>query len=547
MQYQFRRHAISSQFIDIKLLIHCKAKEIISLQLAAWRPGRYEIADFAAKIKNFEVTHQGDFVKSSKVNKSLWEFQAIEKGVYEISYKFFANQMDAGGSWSDDSQLYINFTNCVFDIKDRHNEPIEIIIELPSDYDIASSLKRIGKNSWEAKNYQEIIDSPLLGSSNLTHLEYSVAGTVFHVWLNGKIYFNQNELIKVFEAFTKRQIQDFGGFSAADYHFIIQLLPYKHYHGVEHRFSTVITIGPDKDLKEKKLFEDLIGVSSHELYHFWNVCRIRPIEMIPYDLSKEVYLDSGFVLEGITTYMGDLYLLKSKFFTLEEYFQEAISKRIQREFDQFGWKSQSIVDSSKDLWLDGYKAGIPDKKVNIYNRGSLIAFCLDILLIQNQSSLADVMSAMWEKHGAKNLGYSMIDFINTIASALNNHKLAETFFENYVYGKEDILPLIIESCNKLGIQLTKTYEPENFLLHDYGIRHVEGCVTQVHPDSAAYQSVMINDKIISKELSEGEITLEVDRYSRRLSLKLSQSNIKHFPTFQVTFKTRTSLLEKWIE
>ncbi|MCH7403059.1 M61 family peptidase [Belliella kenyensis] len=545
MQYLINRPFITSQYIDLKLLISCKANEIVSLQLATWRPGRYEIIDFAAKIKNFEVYFQNDLFAWSKVSKSLWVFEAIEEGIYEVNYKFYANQMDAGGSWSDDTQLYINFSNCIFEIKERAEEPIEVSIDLPSDYIVASSLKRINQNTWEALNYQEIIDSPLLASSQLTHLHYESEKSVFHIWLNGNSYFDHEELIKVFRSFTKRQVEDFGEFTAKNYHFIIQLLPYKHYHGVEHKFSTVITIGPDKDLADKKLFKELIGVSSHELYHFWNVCRIRPKELLSYDLSKEVNLDSGFVLEGITTYMGDLYLLKSNFFSLEEYLQEAILARLQREFDNFGWKNQSIIESSIDLWLDGYKPGIPDKKVNIYNRGSLLAFCLDVMLVENQSSLANVMRIMWEKYGSQKTGYNMTQFINIISKAMNDPRKAEKFMMNFVFGKNDLFPLIEKCCAMLGFQINKKYESGNELLHQFGIRVVENCVTQIHPDAVAYKSIMINDKITSLETYKEGIYLEVDRYSRKISIEIPHSDLNFFPTFQIEVKSPTPIFEKW--
>ena len=77
---------------------------------------------------------------------------------------------------------------------------------------------------------------------------------------------------------------------------------------------TIITIGPSYDVFDT-LYKELLGVSSHELYHTWNVKSIRPIEMFPYDFSKENYSELGFIYEGVTTYMGDLFLLKSNVFS----------------------------------------------------------------------------------------------------------------------------------------------------------------------------------------------------------------------------------------
>ena len=84
-----------------------------------------------------------------------------------------------------------------------------------------------------------------------------------------------------------------------------------------------------------EVYSDLLGVSSHELYHTWNVKAIRPIELFPYDFTKENYSELGYLCEGVTTYMGDLFLLKSKVFTEEEYFNE-LDKQLQKHFDNPG-------------------------------------------------------------------------------------------------------------------------------------------------------------------------------------------------------------------
>src|SRR5690606_17206974 len=229
-------------------------------------------------------------------------------------------------------------------------------------------------------------------------------------------------LFRSFIKFTEKQIAAFGDFPTNNYHFLFQLLNYKHYHGVEHQFSTVITWGPAQELGTTAAMDQLIGISSHELYHFWNVCRIRPKELLPYDFAKEAYIDSGVVAEGVTTYMGDLFLFKSGYLSLDAYLFK---------FEQFGWKNMSIADSSFDLWLDGYKPGIPNRKVNIYNRGALISLCLDLILLDYGSSLSQIMKMMWNIFGKKNKGYSLHDFKGLISQALNDQIVTEQFFQQY--------------------------------------------------------------------------------------------------------------------
>ena len=98
------------------------------------------------------------------------------------------------------------------------------------------------------------------------------------------------------------------GFPTEDYHFLYQFLPYQAYHGVEHYNSTVIALGPaDQVIEDSGLYYEFLGVSSHELFHTWNIIRIRPQEMMPYDYTRENYFPTGFLAEGATTYYGDLF------------------------------------------------------------------------------------------------------------------------------------------------------------------------------------------------------------------------------------------------
>lgn len=533
MHYSILRKSLTSQFIQIQLEISCQEMETICLQLPSWRPGRYELANYAQKIRAFEVRANGSEIAWKKTGKDLWEFTTTKSGQYFINYEFYCNQMDAGGCWSDDQQLYLNFSNFIFEILQRKNEEISISIELPSDFKVATALKKTGINKWESASFQHLMDSTLLASAELKHFSCSVNGSTFHIWIQGEIHFQIENLIAVFHSFSEKQIEDFGEFPAEDYHFIFQLLPYTHYHGVEHAYSTVITFGPAHALSEKSELDELVGVSSHELYHFWNVCRIRPKGILPYDLSKEVFLEEGLVMEGVTTYMGDYYLLKSGYLKLEEYLL-ILQKQIQREFDSFGWQNQSIVESSFDLWLDGYKGGIPEKKVSIYNRGALLSLCMDLMLQKSGSSLAKVMKDMWEKFGKTQIGYGLGDFEKLVVSHTKEKESMTDFFRDFVWGKNDLFPFLKSLLTTINIELLENFE-NNDLLHFFGIRKEEsGIITQLHPNAEAYNILMKNDRILDHDTintSGNQVHLKIERLGRTIPIILPKCQKMYFPKF----------------
>ena len=212
-----------------------------------------------------------------------------------------------------------------------------------------------------AENYEQLVDSPLIASPNLKLASYEVNGIPFYIWIQGDCTPDWSRIIQDFTAFTQEQITLFGDFPVQDYHFLNQLLPYKYYHGVEHSNSTVITLGPAELLMSKSLYKDFVGVSLHELFHTWNIKKIRPQEMMPYDYTQENYFRTGYVAEGLTTYYGDYLLARAGVYTADEYFEE-LNGVLSKHFNDYGHQHYSVADSSFDLWLDGYKPGVPDRK-----------------------------------------------------------------------------------------------------------------------------------------------------------------------------------------
>jgi predicted metalloprotease with PDZ domain len=463
----------------------------------------------------------------------------------QLSYDYWAGKMDAGSAWVDDEQVYVNLVNCCFEILGRSEEAFDLQLDLPNYTKQILTLKQTGTSTWMAENYQVLADATVLAAKKVEQETYTIGNTRFHAWFHGKIHFDRSRFIDQFRAFSSRMIADFGSFPEEDYHFIFQLLPYPHYHGVEHRRGTVITFGPASSLAEEAAQEELLGISCHELYHAWNVCRIRPKEFLPYDFSKEIYSQAGLVLEGVTTYFGDLYLLKSGAYDLPTYLRH-FEKMLRRESNHFGWKNASIEESSIDLWLDGYVAGIPDRKVNIYSRGALLSLCLDVILLQEGSSLAQVMKGMWGSFGLPFKGYEVQDFEKQIAARVSNPEKITRFFDAYVRGKEDLYPVLEDCFSALGIEIQKTLS-ENTLLHQVGIQlNGQQVVQQIHPESTAYQHLMVHDQLLNLNSENARWEVEVLRQGRNLKLSFDQELGSYFPLLNLETGIVTDLRTTWM-
>ncbi|GAA0878026.1 PDZ domain-containing protein [Algoriphagus jejuensis] len=547
--YHFSCQNPASQLIQIRLNLFNSGEKPISIQLPAWRAGRYQLANFAQNIRGFRVFDEKKReIPFQKMTKDRWKILSNTSQTIQIEYEYWAGKMDAGSAWVDDEQVYVNLVNCCFEVLDRSEEEIEVMLDLPNFPAQVSTLIPVSSSIWKAENFQTLADSTILAAKDLIHWEYRENETAFHIWIHGEVYFDKDLLLDRFKGFSRKLIQDFGEFPESEYHFIFQLLPYPHYHGVEHRRGTVITFGPSEMLREPDQIEELLGVSCHELYHTWNVCRIRPKELLPYNFSKETYTGCGLILEGVTTYMGDLYLLKSGVYDLPTYLRH-LEKIVNREASSFGWKNYTIQESSFDLWLDGYVPGIPDRKVNIYSRGALLALSIDVLLLKNGSALARVMQKMWTDFGKPFKGYDLEDFENVVFEQFSDQTEIRAFFANFVHGYQDLFPKLKSLLAEMEIALETTFG-EDWLVHQLGIRtNADGLIMQLHPDSKAFSTLMKNDRIVDWPVEKSGVSeclpLHIERNGRVLELTLDIENSDFFPNYRLASKNSSTLLEKW--
>lgn len=558
----FQKHP-ASHYIYVDLHIDNIKSDTLALQLPAWRPGRYELGNFAKNIKRVDVFDtKGSQLEFTKTTKDSWLIET--KGVSEIkvTYSYFANELNAGACFADETQIYVNPVHLCMYVPDRMNEEHTLELDIPNDYKIACQINPKAK-TLIAKSFDELADSPFMASAGIKTDHYEVEGVKFYLHFNGECAPDFEKIKKQFKAFTETQLKFWTGIPIDEYHFIFQVLPFKFYHGVEHQKSTVIVLGPGYNLNEGKTYEDLLGVSSHELFHTWNVKYIRPVEMLPYDFTKENYARTGYVYEGFTTYYGDVMLRKSNVFSDEQYF-ETLEERLQKHFHNYGRFNLSVADSSWETWLDGYVPGAPYRKTSIYDEGNLVAFMLDIIILkntQNRNSLKDVCRVLYNEFGKKNKGYSENDIIKLCEGAAGIS--LNDFFKKYVYGTEDYEPMLNECFEYVGLEMQKKHS--NLKTEsDLGFKVAEQAhiskVTLIAPYSPAWNAgLSIGDEIMTvnsfdikndlnswlKYLPDSEISLTVSSQGKAKVVSMKgKSGVSYFDSYKLAFKSSASQQQK---
>lgn len=497
MKYKLSLEDEKQHFLNLQFSVEVSDRDSIELQLPAWRPGRYELADFAKNIQKFNVKdNKGNDLKFNKITKDRWRVETANVDAIIVNYNYYAVDFNAGSTYVSEDILYVNPVNCFIYIEELQDKPCEIEIPIKSGQQVAGvSLKG---NVFFAKDYHQLVDSPFIVSSKLQKQSYTINTIKFNIWFYGECKPQWDKLLNDFKKFTQYQIDKFGDIPVKEYHFLNIIHPYKAYHGVEHINSTVITLGPTYDVFDE-LYTELLGISSHELYHVWNIKTIRPKEMLPYNYAKENYSRLGYVAEGVTTYMGDLMLYESGVFSKDEYATE-FNKYLKRHFNNDGRLNLSLAESSFDTWLDGYSLGIPDRKSSIYIEGALVAFITDIQIRRKSNgefSLHDVMKTMYLKYGKEGIGYTEEDYKLTVEEYLGTNW--DSFYEKYISETSSLEVDIKQMIKYFGYELKKV-ESEK-LSQRYGLIYQELSdgvkIVHVKLDSEAYKAGLTRGDVIT--------------------------------------------------
>ena len=482
--------------LKIRMEVSDLHKEFVQLIYPDWRPGRYQLTNYVSNVRcvNTFDEHR-NHLKMNKLTRNIWKVDTSACSTLHVEYTYYAFKMDAGGSVISEHMYYINFINCLFFIKGLENRATEVELDIPEHLEVICPLHQLKRNRFKAPTYYDLVDAPFLAVPELRKISFQIESTNFSIVIYGGHPLSEKKLTDAFEGFTKAQISMFGEFPSAEFTYIIISLPYRFYHGVEHQNSTVITLGPNSADHKNAYFQDLIGVSSHELVHAWNVTRIRPQELLPFDFSKENYYDTGFVTEGFTTYYGDLFLKRGGVIT-EQMFIDELNKHLKRYFENHGRHEASIVDASFDLWIDGYGTQLPRRKPSIYVKGALIALILDLFIRRssgNRFALDDVFKVLWTHYGKKSKGYTKSDVFELLQRFGGDGVIS--IMDKYIEGTEAIETELSELLGHVGFELIECAHPE-ISASQYGFRIQDNIIKDIAPGSEAETKLSPGDQIV---------------------------------------------------
>ncbi len=453
--YRLRIADPASHLFDVTISAATLGHDRIDFQMPAWSPGRYVIFDFARNVQEVSaVSSDGLPLATSKIDKQTWRVETAGAAGLEFRYRVFADDLSGTFSQLDERHALVNGPSVYMYVVDRKPDPVVLTIEAPKGWRAMNgAAESPGQTLFEWPNYDQFIDTPTEISPSYELRSFRVGAAEYRVLTHqiGKDREKPDRFVADVEKIVRAEVAFMGQPDLERYTLLFHFDPSADLNdGMEHLYSTVIV--RTASLDEEKRYDGLLVVTAHEIFHIWNVKRLRPLELGPWDYTKENYTTSLWIGEGLTNYYGDLSLLRAGIWN-ERRFLDALGGQITVLQAAPGRRLMSLEQASFDTWL--YMAAASRQRSNggdisfsYYMKGQVVGALLDLEIRHrtgNTRSLDDVMRLLYrrfyvdapaETYYLKGRGYKGADFLAAVNEVSGSN--FSGFFSSYVSGTSEL-------------------------------------------------------------------------------------------------------------
>lgn len=426
----------ATHLLEVEIAFDYLADEdrVLDLRLPVWRPGRYTVLDFAGGIVEFSALDgMGNPLKWAKTEKSLWKIDCGNGSKVTIRYKVFANEFGQRTRGLNDEHAFIDGAAVFMYIEKFRKVPIRLTILPYGNWHVTTGLEGDGKK-FTAPGYDYLVDCPIeVGTQQ--DFRFTVDAIPHVLSIAGEGNWNSDTLIRDITKIIKTEKEMWGEFPYKRYVFLVHCSPSSG-GGTEHINSTIVGVRPFA-FRHPDQYRNFLGLLSHEYFHTWNVKQLRPRGIQPYDYTKENYSRELWVAEGMTSYYGDLLLVRAGFQTAEKYL-ENLAAAVQGDRQRPGNGVQPVSESSFDAWVKYWRG--TEQSFNMesdyYARGACVSLLLDLAVRMrsgNTHSLDDVLRKMLERFPLGGEGYTSDDLRHAAEEFAGGKSLID-FFDQYVSG-----------------------------------------------------------------------------------------------------------------
>ena len=501
IQFQVSFTQPQAHYADVKMTINNIKKKELIVKMPVWTPGSYLIREFSKNIESFEVNNgKSSPVEFQKISKNAWKINTNGQKSITISYRVYSFEISVRTSFVDADHAFLSTSSLfLYPEGDLAAPSLVTIIPYKGWSKVSTGLAPVvGKEfTYYAKNFDWLFDSPIeVGNQDV--FEFNAAGVRHEVAMVGGGNYDKEQLKVDMAKIVEKETAIFGENPNKHYVFIV------HNYlagggGLEHQNSTVLG-AKRMGYQDTKSYKGFLSLVAHEYFHLWNVKRLRPVALGPFDYDNENYTTNLWIAEGFTAYYDNLIVQRAGLFTPDE-FLKFLEGDINLVYNQPGSKIQPLSEASFDAWIKSYRPNenTSNTTISYYNKGSLVACLLDLAIINHSNgtqSLDDAMRfAYTEYYKNKDKGYTDAEF-KAIFEKFSGENL-DQFYKDYINGLESFD--FQKYLNYAGLNLKERARNSNEPYLGITLTNdSKSVITKVARGSAAWNDGLnVNDEILA--------------------------------------------------
>lgn len=504
-----------AHYVEVEMRISNLNQKELEVSMPVWAPGSYLVREFAKNVESLTVTNSGGKnIPFEKIRKNSWKISTEGNKEVIVKYNVYAFEISVRTSFVDASHAFLSPTGVFMYPKGYLSAPsIVNIVPYKGWTKISTGLEPInGKSfSYYAKDYDWLFDSPIeVGNHDV--FEFEASGVKHEFAMVGGGNYDKEKLVKDVTKIIEEATSIFWENPNKRYVFIVH-----HYlnggGGLEHLNSTVL--GARRNgYTDPSRYSSFLSLVAHEYFHLWNVKRLRPIALGPFDYDNENYTTDLWIAEGFTAYYDNLIIQRTRAISEDEYLS-LLEDDINLIANLGGDKVQSVADASFDAWIKYYRPNenSSNSTVSYYNKGALLAAVLDLSILhasKGERSLDNVLRNTYQEyHKKKQRGFTSEEFKFALEKELGSN--LDDFYKDYVHGTKALD--FNKYLNYVGLGLV---DRNNISKPSLGIAVNKNIITRVLRDGAAWSAGLnVNDEILAVN---GERIESIENYIKQAKI-----------------------------
>ena len=403
------------------------------LALPVWTPGSYLVREYARHLEGVRAEDgRGHPLRVHRLDKQRFRVDAAGADRIVVRYRVYANELTVRTCHVDGTHAYLNGAAVFLYAPGREHEPHGLEVVPPEGWRVATALQG-GPTVFTARDYDELADSPLEIGTHRT-VRFTALGRPHEIALWGRGNLDEGRLAEDARRIVETLGQLMGGLPYERYLFIVHLTDRRR-GGLEHARSTTLNLHR-LGFFPREVYEDTLGLLAHEFFHLWNVKRLRPAALLPYDYAREQYTRLLWWFEGVTSYYEGLALVRAGIREPRRWLK-AVGQSLTSLARTPGAAKMSLEEASFLAWVKHYR---PDENTansapSYYLKGELVALALDLALRGAGGSLDDLLRDLYARHAERGLPENGVE--RAVAGVLGEAE-ARRFFDRFVRGTEPL-------------------------------------------------------------------------------------------------------------